>query len=122
MATSTLPARVRVIHRQSRKAAISVSAVITYSPRWVDGWFSRKPKMVLKSASPLVPPRFISLRLNTTEAETEHDRGAPQELEAEREDRVGQELAEQVQREVGDVERRRGRQRVQRRQHRHQHQ
>jgi hypothetical protein len=32
--------------------------------------FSGQPKIVLKSASPFVPPRFISFRLNTSHAES----------------------------------------------------
>jgi len=59
-----------VIQRHTRYATTSTRAVTAYRPRWVDAWFSEKPKIVLKSARPFVPPRRISLRLKTSHAES----------------------------------------------------
>jgi hypothetical protein len=70
MATRTFPARDVVIQRQSAHAPSRASAVVTYSQRWVEGWLRGTPNTVLKSARPLVPPRFISLRLNTSHADS----------------------------------------------------
>src|SRR5262249_6008515 len=70
IATSTLPTGDRVIHRHTRYAPHRQSAVATYRPRWVDAEFSVKPKTVLKPESPLVPPRFMALRLNMSHADS----------------------------------------------------
>jgi hypothetical protein len=44
-------------------------ALATYSARCVAASLSGNPNMVLKPDSPLVPPRFIALRLKVSQAQ-----------------------------------------------------
>src|SRR5215475_2458296 len=69
MATRTLPAGECTMQRQSRYAPHRQREVTTYSPRCVAGSLRGKPKMVLKPERPLVPPRFMALRLKVSQAQ-----------------------------------------------------
>lgn len=64
----TSPILERTNHRHPHKLPTTHIAVTTYKPRKVAGSLKEKPKRVLKSVRPLVPPRFNSLRLNINQA------------------------------------------------------
>ena len=66
IACSTRPNLLSTSQRASRKKPISVQPVITNSSMRIDGVAIGMPRMRLKSVKPLLPPKPVSLRKNSS--------------------------------------------------------